>query len=51
MRKPKGLGATLLAIWLILMGADQLIHLHFTGLEPLMGILALLAGVLLVAGR
>lgn len=45
----KNLGLLVLAIWLILYGLSGLVAL---GLPPqLMGILALIAGVLILAGR
>jgi hypothetical protein len=45
----RNLGLLVLAIWLILYGLASLIALHLP--VPLMGILALIAGVLLLAGR
>lgn len=44
-------GMLLLGIYLILVGAQSLIGLSFQGLGLLMGILALIAGILLLLGR
>lgn len=43
---PKNLGLTLLCIWLVLNGFIILIDLRFTGLNVVMGILAIAAGIL-----
>jgi len=43
---PKNLGLTLLCIWLILNGFIILIDLRFAGLNLVMGILAIAAGIL-----
>ncbi|HET7694118.1 MAG TPA: hypothetical protein VFK57_00265 [Vicinamibacterales bacterium] len=48
-RIQRNLGQLLLAIWLILYGLSALVALGLPG--PLMAILALLAGVLILAGR
>ena len=45
------LGIKLLAIFLILEGLIRLFSLHFNGLGILMGILALIAGILLLVGK
>jgi hypothetical protein len=45
----RNMGLLLLAIWLILYGLSGLVALGLPG--PLMAILALIAGVLLLAGR
>jgi hypothetical protein len=47
----KGLGMTLLAIWLILQGLSSLIGFSFQGLGVVMAVLALVAGILLLLGR
>jgi hypothetical protein len=47
----KGLGMTLLAIWLILQGLSSLIGFSFQGLGVIMAVLALVAGILLLLGR
>lgn len=47
----QSLGMTLLAIYLILVGLSQLFRLSFAYMGMLMGILALLAGVLILARR
>jgi hypothetical protein len=41
----------LLAVWLILYGLVTLASLHFTGLPIILGVLALVAGVLLLLGK
>ena len=51
MRLTKDLGMLLLAIWLILGGLVPLLNLSFSGLGPLMAILAIAAGVLILIGR
>jgi hypothetical protein len=47
----KNLGMLLLAIWLILSGLIALLGLSFDGLSVLMGLLALVAGLLILFGR
>lgn len=47
----QSLGMMLLAIYLILVGLSQLFRLSFAYMGMLMGILALLAGVLILARR
>lgn len=51
MRVTKRLGMLLLAIWLILTGLISLFSLSFSGLNIIMGLLALVAGVLLLLDR
>ena len=51
MKLTKNLGMLLLGIWLILSGLVPLLNLHFSGLSLLMGLLALAAGVSILAGR
>ena len=45
------LGIKLLAIYLILLSLQILFHLSFTGFYIILGILALLAGILLLVGK
>lgn len=47
----KSLGMLLLGAWLILTGLISLAHLSFNGLSLIMAVLALGAGVLLIAGK
>jgi len=47
----QNLGLLLLGIWLILSGLIALLGLSFQGLPLLMGILALIAGILIVLRR
>ena len=47
----RGWGILLLGIWLILTGLIPLIRFHFSGLELIMQLLAIAAGVLLLMGR
>jgi hypothetical protein len=47
----ENLGLLLLAIWLILTGLIQLLGLSFSGLNVIMGLLALVAGLLILFGR
>ena len=49
--KMKSMGLFLLGVWLILTGLIGVVHLSFSGLEPLMAILALGAGLLLIVGK
>ncbi len=51
MKVGKNLGMLLLAVWLIATGLIPLIRLSFSGLETIMAILAVAAGVLIVLGR
>jgi hypothetical protein len=51
MNVTKNLGMLLLSIWLILSGLIGLIHLSFEGLFPIMGVLAIIAGILLLLGK
>lgn len=48
MRLPNNLGMTFLAIWLILYGLIALFSLNFQGLSLIMGILAIVAGALIL---
>ncbi len=50
-RGTENLGMLLLAIWLILEGLILLVGLRFAGLDIIMGLLALAAGVLILLGR
>ena len=45
------LGNVCLGVYLLLMGLVHLLGLHFTGIGILLGVLAIIAGVLLLAGR
>lgn len=48
----KSLGTITLAIWLILTGLITLVPaIHFAGLSVVMAILAILSGVLILAGK
>jgi hypothetical protein len=47
----RSIGMSLLAVWLIISGLVGLLGLSFQGLGMLMAILALAAGVLILAGR
>ena len=47
----KNLGMLLLSLWLVLTGVIPLLHLSFTGLGTVMAVLAILAGLLILAGR
>jgi hypothetical protein len=51
MKITKRLGVLLLGIWLILTGLIPLFHLKFSGLDTIMLILAIAAGVLLLLER
>ncbi|HVS64278.1 MAG TPA: hypothetical protein VMT85_12335 [Thermoanaerobaculia bacterium] len=45
------LGMPLLGVWLILYGLIRVLNLSFSGLGLLMGILAIVAGALILIGR
>lgn len=47
----KGIGMLLLGIWLVLTGLIPLLHFSFSGLGTVMTLLALAAGVAILAGR
>jgi hypothetical protein len=49
--KIKSVGSFLLGVWLILSGLIALVDLSFSGLMPLMAILALGAGLLTIVGK
>jgi hypothetical protein len=49
--KSKGLGMILLSVWLILFGLLPLLSISFNHQGQLMDILAIAAGVFLLAGR
>lgn len=51
MKLPKNLGMLLLAIWLIVVGLEQLIGLSLGSLNIIVPILAIAAGILLLLGR
>jgi len=48
MRKYENTAFLLLALWLILTGLSQLLGLRFAGMDVIMGVLALAAGLLLL---
>jgi hypothetical protein len=47
-RLPKNLGLILLALWLILTGALELLNIRFPARDTLLQLLAIAAGVLLL---
>ena len=51
MRRAASVGVTLLGVWLILHGLAGVIGLSFRGFGMLQGILALVAGILIIIGR
>jgi len=51
MRSTRSAGMTLLGIYLILQGLVSLIGLSFQGLGLILGLVALIAGILLLLGR
>jgi hypothetical protein len=51
MKLTRNIGMLLLALWLILTGVIPLLSLSFSGQGTVMAILAIIAGVLIVAGR
>lgn len=50
MRLPKNLGFILLAIWLVIRGLVALISLSFAGLDIILAVLAVAAGILILFG-
>ena len=52
MRRSAAVGGTLLGVWLILEGlSSPPVNLSFTGFALVRGILALVAGILILLGR
>jgi hypothetical protein len=51
MRFTSSASSIVLAIWLILTGLIALLSLSFEGMHIIMGLLAVVAGVLLLVGR
>ncbi len=51
MKSKHRLGIVLLAVYLVLVGLISLLGLHFNGLGLLQGLLALVAGILLLLGQ
>jgi hypothetical protein len=49
--KAKGLGTLLLAIWLIASGVITILNLSFTGMNIIMAVIAIAAGVLIILRR
>ncbi len=47
----KNFGMLLLGIWLTLMGLRHLVNLSFSGLDTVLAIVAIIAGVLIILGR
>jgi len=47
----KNLGRLLLAVWLVLIGLISLLGVQFSARDIIMGVIALVAGVLLLIGR
>jgi hypothetical protein len=50
-RFTKNIGMLLLSIWLILGGLIALFSLSFNGLDIIMGLLAIAAGIFILLGR
>jgi hypothetical protein len=50
-RFTKNIGMLLLSIWLILSGLIALFSFSFNGLDTVMGILAIAAGIFILIGR
>jgi len=51
MKMTRNMGMLLLAVWLILTGLLPLLNLGFSGLGTAMAILAIAAGIFIIAGR
>ena len=51
LRSNRSMGVTLLGVWLLLTGVIQFVGLGVPGMGTLMAILALVAGLLILAGR
>ncbi len=50
-RRTKNWGFVVLAIWLILTGVLPLLRISFPGMETLLGVLAIVAGILILVNR
>ncbi len=50
-RRTKNWGFVVLAIWLILTGVLPLLRINFPGMETLLEVLAIVAGILILANR
>jgi hypothetical protein len=51
MRLSKRLGSFMLGIYLIAQGCISLLHFSFTGMDIVMAVLAIVAGLLILLGR
>ena len=51
MKITRSIGMLLLAIWLVLTGLTPLLNFGFSGMQTVMAILAIAAGVLILVGR
>ncbi len=51
LKPTKNLAMLLLGIWLVLTGLIPLLRLSFSGLDTIMAVLAIAAGLLLLLGR
>ncbi len=47
----RSIGMILLALWLIITGAIAVLGLTFQGIVVIMGVMAIIAGILLLVGR
>ncbi len=51
MKLTKNIGWLLTGVWLILTGLPAFVHFSFSGLGPILAVVAIAAGVLLLLGR
>ncbi len=51
MKVTRNVGMLLLGIWLVVMGLRHLVNLSFSGLDTVLAVIAMIAGVLIILGR
>lgn len=51
MKFTKSIGMLLLGVWLIVHGLQGLVNFNFSGLDTIMGVVAIAAGALILVGK
>ncbi|HEY6853442.1 MAG TPA: hypothetical protein VI139_04290 [Gemmatimonadales bacterium] len=51
MKFTKNIGMLLLGLWLIVHGLQGLVAFNFSGLDTIMGVVAIVAGALILVGK
>jgi uncharacterized membrane protein YphA (DoxX/SURF4 family) len=51
MKFTKNIGMLLLGLWLIVHGLQGLVNFNFSGLDTIMGVVAIAAGALILVGK